>query len=102
MIHNHLIEHTNKAKVYETLLLKADDLSMSRALTIALQVESMAEFTATLTKQQVATSSQAAPIPLLSPLEAARGPLRPADAMDPDSLAVMLLGWQQRFRPSPQ
>jgi len=50
MIRDQLIERTNKAKVRETLLLEADDLSPSRALTIDLQVASAAECTATLTK----------------------------------------------------
>jgi len=61
IIRDQLIEHTNKAKVRETLFLEVDDLSLSRALTIALQVESMAECAAMLTKQQVATFNYAAP-----------------------------------------
>ena len=41
--------------------LELDDLSLSKAITIALQVESVAECAATQTKQHVATSSQASP-----------------------------------------
>lgn len=54
MIRDQLIERTNKDKVQETL---TRSRCFSRCLEhyIALQVESAAECTATLTKQQVAT-----------------------------------------------
>jgi len=85
--------------VRQTLLLEADDLSLSRAFTIALQVESTVECAARLTKQQVATSSQVAPSDCLphSKLQP-----RQSDALDPDSSAVMQLGQQQCFRPRSQ
>ncbi len=52
MIRNQLIEHTNDAKVRETLLLEPDDLSLSRAITIALRIESPAACASALSKQQ--------------------------------------------------
>ncbi len=52
MIRDQLIEHTNDTKVRETLLLEPDDLSLSRAITIALRIESAAACASALTKQQ--------------------------------------------------
>ncbi len=52
IIRNQLIEHTNDAKVRETLLLEPDDLPLSRAITIAVRIESAAACASALTKQQ--------------------------------------------------
>lgn len=51
MIRNQLIEHTNNNKIRETLLLQPDDLTLSKAIARAFQVESAAECAATLTSQ---------------------------------------------------
>lgn len=60
MVRDELIEHMNNPEARKTLLLEADDLSLSRALTITLQIESAAECSAILT-QQVATLTLAGP-----------------------------------------
>ncbi len=98
MIRDQLIEHTNDAKVRETLLLEPDDLPLSWAITIALRIESAAACAAALTKQQtIADCAAPSPMPqsMLQPsqndtLEAA------------DSSAAMLLRRQLRSRPRPQ
>ncbi|ROL51965.1 hypothetical protein DPX16_19484 [Anabarilius grahami] len=81
MIRNQLIEHTNDNKIRETLLLQPDDLTLSRAIVVAFQVESAAECVATLTNQNKSTHSQLT--------------FTAADA----SYSVMQLTWQQRRRP---
>ncbi len=98
MIRDQLIEHTNDAKVRETLLLEPDDLPLSRAITIVLRIESTAACASALTKQQtIADCPATSPMPqsMLQPslndtLEAA------------DSSAVMLLRRQMRSQPRPQ
>ncbi len=57
MIRDQLIEHTNNEKILEVLLLESDDLSLSRAIAIAYQVESAAECAATLANQTKPTPS---------------------------------------------
>ncbi len=61
MIRDQLIEHTNDAKVRETLLLEPDDLPLSRAITIALRIESAAACASALTKQQTIADCQPPP-----------------------------------------
>ncbi|XDV17686.1 hypothetical protein PO909_023512 [Leuciscus waleckii] len=64
MILDQFIEHTNNAKLRETLLLEPDDLSLSQAITIALQIESAAACASALTKQQTITDHPApSPMP---------------------------------------
>ncbi len=89
MIRDQLIEHTNDAKVRETLLLEPDDLSLSRAITIALRIESAAACASALTKQQTIADCPAQP--------SQNDTLAAAE-----SSAVMLLRCQQRSRPCPQ
>ncbi|KAI2653806.1 GMP synthase [glutamine-hydrolyzing] subunit A [Labeo rohita] len=48
MIRDQLIEHTNNNKIRETLLLQPDDLTLSKAIAIAFQVESAAKYPTTL------------------------------------------------------
>ncbi len=98
MICDQLIEHTNDTKVRETLLLEPDDLSLSRAITIALRIESAAACALALTKQQtIADCPAPSPMPpsILQPSQ--NDTLAAAD-----SSAVMLLRRQQRSRPRPQ
>ncbi len=63
MIRDQLIEHTNDAKVRETLLLEPDDLSLSRAITIALRIERAAACASALTKQQTIAARLPTPTP---------------------------------------
>lgn len=97
MIRDQLIEHTNNTKVRETLLLEPDDLTLSRAMTIALQVESAAAYTSALTNPQAiaaASAPSSMPTPSLQPSQ--------GDTVDTaDSPAVQLLKRQTRSRPRP-
>ncbi|KAG1940200.1 retrotransposable element [Pimephales promelas] len=98
MIRDQLIEHTNNAKVRETLLLEPDDLSLPRAITIALQIESAAACASALTKQQTITDY---PAPSPMPTSILQPNQNDASAAA-DSSAVMLLRRPQRSRPRPQ
>ncbi|KAL0148283.1 hypothetical protein M9458_056429 [Cirrhinus mrigala] len=98
MIRDQLIEHTNDAKVRETLLLEPDDLSLSRAITIAVRIESAAACASALTKQQtIADCSAPCPMPPSTLQPSQNDTLAAAD-----SSTVMLLRRQQRSRPRPQ
>ncbi len=98
IIRNQLIEHTNDAKVRETLLLEPDDLPLSRAITIAVRIESAAACASALTKQQTIADC-------LAPSPMPQSMLQPSqnDTLEAaDSSAVMLLRRQLRSRPRPQ
>ncbi|KAL0148064.1 hypothetical protein M9458_056604 [Cirrhinus mrigala] len=98
MIHDQLIEHTNDAKVRETLLLEPDDLSLSRAITIAVRIESAAACASALTKQQtIADCPAPCPMPPSTLQPSQNDTLAAAD-----SSTFMLLRRQQRSRPRPQ
>ncbi|RXN34374.1 gypsy-16 si [Labeo rohita] len=98
MIRDQLIEHTNDAKVRETLLLEPDDLSLSRAITIAVRIESAAACASALTKQQtIADCPAPCPMPPSTLQPSQNDTLAAAD-----SSTVMLLRRQQRSRPRPQ
>ncbi len=97
MIHDQLIEHTNDAKVRETLLLEPDDLSLSRAITIALRIESPAACASALSKQLSRTAQPPPPCNKCMLQPSQNDKLAAAD-----SSAVMLLRRQLRPRPRPQ
>ncbi len=97
MIRDQLIEHTNDAKVRETLLLEPDDLSLSRAITIALRIESPAACASALSKQLSRTAQPPPPCNKCMLQPSQNDKLAAAD-----SSAVMLLRRQLRPRPRPQ
>ncbi len=98
MIRDQLIEHTNDTKVCETLLLEPDDLSLSRAITIALRIESAAACASALTKQQtIADCPAPSPMP-----QSMLQPSQNDTLAAADSSAVKLLRRQLRSRPRPQ
>ncbi len=73
IIRDQLIEHTNTEKIWEVLLLKSDDLSLSRAIAIAYQVESAAECAATLANQTKPTPSLLAHMDAPPPMDQSPG-----------------------------
>ncbi|KAL0148985.1 hypothetical protein M9458_055789 [Cirrhinus mrigala] len=98
MIRDQLIEHTNDAKVRETLLLEPDDLSLSPAITIAVRIESAAACVSALTKQQtIADCPAPSPMPPSTLQPSQNDTLAAAD-----SSTIMLLRRQQWLRPRPQ
>ncbi len=98
MIRDQLIEHTNDAKVRETLLLEPDDISLSRVITIALQIENAGACASALTRQQTIADCPPPPPMTQSMLQPSQDDTLEAA----DSSAVMLLRRQLRSRPHPQ